>query len=75
MDANVAQGFEHHGMKCLSAHKAAIVSLSGEVDRQAQMLSFNHIFILMAIIFILSIPLMMTIKNQRAKEVSVGGAD
>lgn len=63
--SNVAQGYQHHGMSALSAHTAAIVSLSGEVDRQAQMLSFNHIFMLMAVIFIMSIPLMMTIKNQR----------
>jgi DHA2 family multidrug resistance protein len=62
---NVTQAFQHHGMNALSAQKAAIVSISAEVDRQAQMLSFNHIFILMAVIFLLSIPLMMTIKNQR----------
>jgi DHA2 family multidrug resistance protein len=71
--AGVAQGFGHHGMNALSAHKAALSSISDEVDRQAQMLSFNHIFILMAIIFLLSIPLMMTIQNKRAKgEVSAG---
>jgi DHA2 family multidrug resistance protein len=63
--ANVSQGFQHHGMNAFSAHTAAIVSLSAEVDRQAQMLSFNHIFILMAVVFIFSIPLMMTIQNKR----------
>jgi DHA2 family multidrug resistance protein len=70
---SVGHGFKNHGMNALSAKKAALVSMSAEVDRQAQMLSFNHIFILMAIIFVLSIPLMMTIKNQRSKaEVTVG---
>jgi len=73
--ANVAQGFQHHGMNALSAHTAAIVSLSNEVDRQAQMLSFNHIFILMAVIFILSIPLMMTIKNKRPQGKAGGLED
>jgi hypothetical protein len=71
--ASVAQGFQHHGMNALSAQKAAVISISNEIDRQAQMLSFNHIFILMAIIFILSIPLMMTIKDQRSPvEAAVG---
>ncbi len=62
--AKLSHGFEHHGMSTLSAQKAALISISAEIDRQAQMLSFNHIFILMAIIFLLSIPLMMTIKNK-----------
>ena len=61
----VAGAFVRHGMDAHAAHQAALISISNEVDRQAQMLSFNHIFILMAIIFILSIPLMMTIKNPR----------
>jgi DHA2 family multidrug resistance protein len=73
--ADTAQGFIHHGMNKLSAQGAALSAMSNEIDRQAQMLSFNHIFILMAFIFVLSIPLMMTIKNQKAKEVSMGGAD
>jgi DHA2 family multidrug resistance protein len=70
---SMMQVFEHHGMNALSAQKAAMMSISNEVDLQAQMLSFNHIFILMAIIFLLSIPLMMTIQNKRTKsEVTPG---
>jgi len=69
--AGVAKVFQHHGMNAMSSQKAAVISLSNEIDRQAQMLSFNHIFILMAVIFILSIPLMMTIKNQRTKSEAV----
>ena len=73
--AQVAHGFEHHGDGIYSAQKAAVTSISDEVDRQAQMLSFNHIFILMAIIFTLSVPLMMTVKSKRTQEAVVGGGD
>lgn len=73
--AGTAQGFVHHGMNALSAKNAAVQAISNEVDRQAQMLSFNHVFILMAIVFALSVPLMMTIKNKRVKKVSIGVAD
>jgi len=65
--AKLSHGFEHHGMSVLSAQKAALISISNQIDGQAQMLSFNHIFILMAVIFILSIPLMMTIKNKHSQ--------
>ncbi len=63
---SVGEGFHQHGMNAALAHKAALVAVSNEIDRQAQMLSFNHIFLLMAIIFILSIPLMMTVQNHRS---------
>lgn len=71
--STVADAFKHHGINASLAHKASLASISHEIDRQAQMLSFNHVFILMAVVFLLSIPLMMTIKNQRAKDTEMGG--
>jgi len=71
--SKLAQGFEHHGMDAFSAKKAALVVINDQVNAQAQMISYNHIFMLMAIIFVLSVPLMMTVKNQRTKsDLAVG---
>jgi len=62
--SNVSHGFVNHGMNAYMAQKAAIVSISNEVDRQAQMLSFNHIFIIMAVVFVISAPLILTVKEK-----------
>lgn len=61
----MAAFFQARGLDVLSAHRAALVALDQEVSRQAQMISFNQVFLLMAIVFVLSIPLIMTIKNTR----------
>jgi len=61
--SSLAEGFKHHGMNAFGAKQASLMAISNEIDRQAQMNSFNHIFILMAIIFVLSIPLMLTVKE------------
>lgn len=72
--SNLVQGFVHHGMGIYAAPKAAVLAMSSEIDRQAQMQSFNHVFLLMAIVFTLSVPLMMTVKNQRSSNQKPGVA-
>jgi DHA2 family multidrug resistance protein len=70
--ADMAHGFVKHGMNAYWANKAALSSISDEIDRQAQMVSFNHIFIIMAVVFVVSAPLILTVKEKpRSKEDEV----
>lgn len=55
-----AQGFDQVG----SDSRAAKV-LGGIVGRQASMLSFNHIYLLVSILFFVSVPLALFIKDDR----------
>jgi len=68
--SSLIAGFGHHGLYDAAAKKAALMTMSAQVDAQAQMLSFNHIFLLMAVVFVLSIPLMMTVKSKPGQTAS-----
>jgi hypothetical protein len=39
--------------------------VEGAVARQASMLSYNHVYFIMAVVFFISIPLIFLIKNPK----------
>ena len=48
-----------------TAHLQALNLIGREVRRQAMMLSFNHVFFLVAVLFLLSFPLIFLLKEGR----------
>ncbi|MGO9139393.1 MAG: DHA2 family efflux MFS transporter permease subunit [Syntrophales bacterium] len=57
--------FYSHGLDRISAGRRALKVLDGFIMQQASMLSFNHIFFLMAVLFLFSIPLVFLIKDKQ----------
>jgi MFS transporter, DHA2 family, multidrug resistance protein len=61
----LASYLSSHGIDPVTAKTMALKILEGLVMRQASMLSYNHIFSLIAVIFVLSIPLIFLIRDAR----------
>ena len=57
--------FYSRGMDAAGAHDRALKALEGSVARQASMLSYNQVYLIMAVIFLISIPLIFLLKNQK----------
>jgi DHA2 family multidrug resistance protein len=57
----------NRGADHITAHERALKLLDNEVTRQATMLSFNHIFFLIASLFAVSIPLIFSLKSAKAQ--------
>jgi hypothetical protein len=56
------------GADTATAHDMALNLLDGAVMRQAAMLAYNHVFLLVASIFLLTLPLifLLNVKEQHA---------
>ena len=65
---SLAQYFSSQGMDMIDAQNKALKVIEGIVMRQASMISFNHVFFLIALIFIISTPLIFLINDLR-KEI------
>lgn len=65
---NVTQVLQQKGLDAFSAHKSAFALINQEINRQAQMLSFNYIFAVMSVIFLLSGLLVFVLKQAKAPE-------
>jgi len=57
--------FYSRGMDDVGAHNAGLKVLEGMVAKQASMLSFNQVYLIMAVVFLLSIPLIFLVKNPK----------
>jgi DHA2 family multidrug resistance protein len=53
------------GADAVAAHERALKLLDGLVMRQASMLSFNYVYVVVTIIFVLSLPLVLLLKVPR----------
>lgn len=62
---SLTQYFYSHGMDLVNAHDKAIKVMEGLVMRQASMLSFNRVSFLIAILFVISLPLVFLITDSR----------
>jgi DHA2 family multidrug resistance protein len=62
---SLSQYFSSQGMDIINAQNKALKAIEGIVMRQASMISFNHVFFLMAVIFVISIPLIFLINDSR----------
>jgi len=57
--------FYSQGLDRIGAGRKALKVLDGFIMRQSSMLSFNHVFFLMAALFLFSIPLVFLIKDRQ----------
>jgi DHA2 family multidrug resistance protein len=62
---SLSQYFSSQGMDMIDAHNKALKAIEGIVLRQASMISFNHVFFLISVLFLLSIPLIFLINDLR----------
>ena len=57
--------FYSRGMDAAGAYDRALKVVEGVVTRHSSMLSYNHVFFIMAVVFLISIPLIFLIKNPK----------
>jgi DHA2 family multidrug resistance protein len=62
---SLTQYFSSQGMDIIDAQNKALKAMEGMVMRQASMLSFNHVFFLIAALFFISMPLIFFITDLR----------
>ncbi len=55
------------GMDAAGAYQGALKMLEGALYRQSSMLSYNHVFFMIAVLFFISIPLIFFLKNRKAE--------
>ena len=59
-------GFLAHGMSALQAKQAALAALSGQVARQASMLSYNDAWMFILIVFVCVSPTILMLRRPKA---------
>jgi DHA2 family multidrug resistance protein len=62
---SLSQYFSSQGMDMIDAHNKALKAIEGIVLRQASMISFNHVFSLIGLLFVISAPLIFLINDSR----------
>ena len=56
-------GFAARGYDAMTAHGLALRSIDGAVERQASLLSFDHVFLIAGVAFLLVLPLLAFLKT------------
>ena len=69
--SSLTQYFFHQGMNIIDAQNKALKAMEETVTSQASMISFNHAFFLIAILFFFSTPLIFLINDLRRKKGEV----
>jgi DHA2 family multidrug resistance protein len=62
---SLSQYFSSQGMDIIDAQNKALKAIEGIVMRQASMISFNHVFFLIAVLFVICLPLIFLITDSR----------
>jgi DHA2 family multidrug resistance protein len=62
----VTAGMQAAGADAYTASRRALALLDGDVMRQAAVLAYNHVFVLVAILFSLSLPLVLLLRAAKA---------
>jgi DHA2 family multidrug resistance protein len=62
-----AHGFEQRGLDALSAHDAALAALSSALHSQAAMLSFEDCYRVVAVLFVVLIPMVLLFRRPPAR--------
>ena len=65
---NLSQYFVSQGMDVIDAQNKALKAIEGIVLRQASMISFNHVFFLISVLFLISLPLIFLISDSRREK-------
>jgi len=71
--AAIKSGLIAKGMDPFSAERGSLATLYGIVRRQAGMLSYNRIFFLIGLTFLVIVPLLLLLKKQKIGAPSSGG--
>ncbi len=64
----VAGAMQGQGADPAAARQMALTLLDGEVSRQASMLAFNHLYVLVTFLFLISFPLIFFLKSAKKQE-------
>ncbi len=68
---SVTAGMMQAGASAVTATKRALALLDGEVTRQAMVLAYNHVLLLVAALFAISLPLVLLVRGHRDAKVEV----
>lgn len=69
--ANVAAGMQAQGADAFTAARRALALLDGQIVRQAAVLAYSHIFMIIAALFAISIPLVLLLSESKGGKVEV----
>ena len=68
----VTAGMMAAGADRYTAAKRALALLNGDVERQAAVLAYNHIFVLVTVLFLMGVPLVFLLRRGHAAEPGAG---
>ncbi len=69
--SGATNGLMQKGADWATAHTQALALLAGSVTRQAAVLAYNHVFALITVLFLVSVPLVFFLKNTEMKEMEM----
>jgi len=64
----VSRGMQGQGADAATSGQMALTLLDGELLRQAGMMAYNHMFLLVTVLFVLSFPLIFLLKANKKQE-------
>jgi DHA2 family multidrug resistance protein len=70
--AGVTAAMRSKGADLLTAKAEALKLLDGMVTRQAAVLAYNHIFVLVTVLFMMGVPLVLLLRRGHAPEPGEG---
>jgi MFS transporter, DHA2 family, multidrug resistance protein len=65
---SVLGGMQGQGVDPATARQMALTLLDGELSRQAGMIAYNHMFLLVTVLFIISMPFIFLLKSTKKRE-------
>ena len=65
---SVAGGMQAQGADPATGKQMALTLLDGELSRQAGMMAYNHMFLLVTVLFIISMPFIFLLKSNKKQE-------
>ncbi len=69
----VTAGMMRAGADAVTATRRALEILNGEVERQAAVLAYNHVLLLVALLFLVGLPLVLLVRGHKDAKVEVAG--
>jgi len=69
----ITAGMMRAGTDAVTASRRALAIVNGEVERQAAVLAYNHVLLLVAVLFVVSLPLVLLVRGHRDARVEIGG--
>ena len=72
MIRSLSSYFYSRGADATGAYEKALKLMEGSIERQAGMLSYNNVYFIMSVVFLVSIPLIFLLKNRKAAHIETG---